>query len=59
MRNYTQTYQYILHGNKAYYIYDTSGNRVRKVVVKSNIKEDRFYVGDYEIYTKTNQQWYC
>ena len=39
-------------GNKAYYIYDTNGERVRKVVIKSGIKEERFYIGDYEYYTK-------
>ncbi len=38
--------------NKAYYIYDAEGNRVRKVIVKGNIVEERFYIGDYEIYTK-------
>ena len=39
-------------GNKAYYVYDASGNRVRKVVEKGNIIEERFYVGDYEVYRK-------
>ncbi len=33
--------------NKAYYIYDAEGNRVRKVIVKGNIIEERFYVVDY------------
>jgi len=43
-----------LDGNKAYYVYDANGERVRKVVVKNTgtIVEDRFYVGDYEIYSK-------
>jgi len=41
-------------GNKAYYVYDASGNRVRKVVEKGNITEERFYVGNYEYFTKTN-----
>ncbi len=46
--------QNIQNNNKAYYIYDANGNRVRKVIVKANIIEERFYVGDYEIFTKTN-----
>ena len=43
-----------LDGNKAYYVYNANGERVRKVVVKNTgtIVEDRFYVGDYEIYSK-------
>ena len=43
-----------LAGNKAYYTYDASGNRVRKVVVKNNgsLVEDRIYLGDYEIYRR-------
>ncbi len=40
-------------GNKAYYVYDANGERVRKVVVKNNVIETRFYLGDYEYYTKT------
>ncbi len=40
------------NNNTAYYVYDAEGNRVRKVVVKGNIIEERFYVGDYEVYTK-------
>ena len=42
-----------LAGNKAYYVYDANGERVRKVVIKSGIVENRFYIGDYELYTKT------
>src|SRR6056297_3074687 len=37
----------------SYYVYDASGNRTRKVVEKGNVIEERFYVGDYEIYRKT------
>ena len=37
----------------AYYTYNFEGERVRKVVVKGNIKEARFYLGDYEHFTKT------
>ncbi|NLF42619.1 MAG: hypothetical protein GX587_07985, partial [Bacteroidales bacterium] len=39
--------------NMAYYIYDANGQRVRKVVVKGNVKEERIYVGSYERYIKT------
>lgn len=40
-------------GNKAYYIYDAGGNRTRKVIEKGNVIEERFYLGDYELYRKT------
>ncbi len=40
-------------GNKAYYVYDSGDNRVRKVVEKGNIVEERFYIGNYEYFTKT------
>ena len=36
----------------SYYNYDLGGNRSRKVVVKSNVREERYYMGDYEIYRK-------
>jgi len=39
-------------GDKAYYVYDASGNRALKVVVKGNIREERYYLGDYEVYRK-------
>ncbi|WP_421921236.1 SpvB/TcaC N-terminal domain-containing protein [Marinifilum sp.] len=39
-------------GNKAYYVYNAAGERVRKVVIKDNIHEERFYFGDFEIYHK-------
>jgi len=38
----------------AYYVYDASGERVRKVIENHNIKEERLYLGGYEVYTKTN-----
>ncbi|MCD4697343.1 MAG: hypothetical protein K8S16_13995 [Bacteroidales bacterium] len=41
-------------GGTAYYVYDASGERVRKVIENHNIKEERFYLGGYEVYTKTN-----
>ena len=37
----------------SYYVYDASGNRVRKVVVKGNITEERYYLGNYEVFRKT------
>ncbi|MDD3280586.1 MAG: RHS repeat-associated core domain-containing protein [Bacteroidales bacterium] len=36
----------------SYYNYDAEGKRTRKVVVKGNIREERYYIGDYEIYRK-------
>lgn len=45
------------NNNKAYYAYNSGGERTRKVVVKGNTTEERIYFGDYEIYRKTvNQQ---
>ncbi len=41
-------------GDKAYYIYDSSGERVRKVIEKSGgIIEERLYLGGFEVYRKT------
>ena len=37
---------------RAYYIYNAAGERVRKVVVKGIVREERYYFGDYEIYHK-------
>ncbi|MBT3209775.1 MAG: hypothetical protein HN347_15630, partial [Bacteroidetes bacterium] len=40
--------------NKAYYVYDAGGERVRKVVEKTGgIVEERFYIGGFEVYRKT------
>ena len=40
--------------NKAYYVYDSSGERVRKIVEKQGgIIEERKYLGGYEVFTKT------
>jgi RHS repeat-associated protein len=36
----------------SYYNYDNEGNRTRKVVVKGNITETRYYIGGYEVYRK-------
>ena len=37
----------------SYYVYDSTGNRVHKVVVKGNIVEERYYLGNYELFRKT------
>ena len=36
----------------SYYNYDSGGERSRKVVVKGNIVEMRFYIGAYEVFRK-------
>ncbi|NOX47991.1 MAG: hypothetical protein GXO89_13535 [Chlorobi bacterium] len=41
-------------GGTAYYVYDASGERVRKVIENHHIKEERLYFGGFEVYTKTN-----
>jgi len=40
--------------NKAFYQYDSSGQRIRKLVVRNSgtITSERIYLGDYEIYTE-------
>jgi len=38
----------------SYYNYDSEGNRTRKVVVKNNIIETRYYINGYELYRKEN-----
>ncbi len=37
---------------KAYYSYDGSGQRARKVVEKNNVVEERLYLGGFEIFRK-------
>ena len=34
----------------SYYNYDSEGNRSRKVVENGNIREEKYYIGGYEIY---------
>jgi RHS repeat-associated protein len=50
--------QFIGAGNgtfTSYYNYDPQGNRTRKVVEKQGgIREERYYIGGYEIYRKYN-----
>ena len=39
-------------GEKTYYIYDAAGQRVRKIteLANGNLKDERMYLGDFEIY---------
>ena len=39
-------------GNTAYYLYDANGQRARKVVEKGYVREERIYVGGYEVFRK-------
>ncbi|MDR2084459.1 MAG: hypothetical protein LBP67_05645 [Bacteroidales bacterium] len=50
MQNYTQLYEYDGLGNilKMH----SQGNWTRKVVIKDNIREERYYIGGYEVYRK-------
>ncbi|MEI6347853.1 MAG: RHS repeat-associated core domain-containing protein, partial [Bacteroidota bacterium] len=41
-----------LSGDTAYYIYDSTGNRCRKVVEKGSVREERYYVDGYEVFRK-------
>jgi RHS repeat-associated protein len=42
-------------GGIAYYVYDASGQRIRKVIERQDgSKEERLYLGGFEIYLKTN-----
>lgn len=39
-------------GTVAHYAYDASGQRVRKVVDRGNVVEERIYVGSYEVWRR-------
>ena len=43
-------------GGTAYYVYDASGERVRKVIERQNgtLKEERIYLGGFEIHRRYN-----
>ncbi|HHN75580.1 MAG TPA: toxin, partial [Acidobacteria bacterium] len=41
-------------GNVAWYAYSADGQRVRKVVDKGSVVEERIYVGGYEVWRKKN-----
>ena len=40
-------------GGQVYFVYDGAGERVRKVWIHSNLKEERIYLGGYEIYRRS------
>ena len=40
-------------GGEVWYVYDASGERVRKVIKNRDIVEDRLYLGGYQSWTKT------
>ena len=43
----------LLGGGKGYYVYDASGQRVRKVIERLGaLAEERIYLGEYEVYRK-------
>jgi RHS repeat-associated protein len=41
-------------GGKAWYVYDHSGQRIRKVVENGGLKKETIYLGDLEIYRESN-----
>lgn len=43
-----------LDGEKTYYVYDASGQRIRKVTIleNGNLKDERIYLGAFEVYKK-------
>ena len=41
-------------GSTAYYTYDASGQRVRKVVVSGSLIKEHIYLGGYEVYREHN-----
>ncbi|MEQ1503643.1 MAG: toxin TcdB middle/N-terminal domain-containing protein [Myxococcota bacterium] len=41
-------------GNVAWYAYDAGGQRVRKLWDKGSVKEERIYVGGYEVWRQRN-----
>lgn len=42
------------HGERSWYVYDSAGQRVRKVTERANgqVKDERIYLGGFEIYRK-------
>ncbi|MFL5698675.1 MAG: RHS repeat-associated core domain-containing protein, partial [Ktedonobacteraceae bacterium] len=41
-------------GGTAYYVYDASGQRIRKVVESGSLTKERIYLGGYEIFRQRN-----
>ncbi|MDR2580904.1 MAG: DUF4329 domain-containing protein [Fibromonadaceae bacterium] len=53
--NFAEKLKHVAKGTmEAYYNYDWSGGRTRKVVEKGNIIEERLYLGGFEIFRKRN-----
>jgi hypothetical protein len=51
--NFVEQLSHITRGTtEAYYNYDGTGQRVRKVVEKRNVVEERLYLGGFEIWRK-------
>jgi len=40
-------------GGTAYYVYDSNGNRVRKIIENGNLIKERIYLNSYEVYRET------
>jgi RHS repeat-associated protein len=40
-------------GGTAYYVYDSNGNRVRKIIENGNLIKERIYLSGYEVYRET------
>ncbi len=40
-------------GGTAYYVYDSNGNRVRKIIENGNLTKERIYLNAYEVYRET------
>lgn len=53
--NYTNRLQQIDlgGGGTAYYVYDGSGQRVRKIIENGGLVKERVYLGGYEVYRET------
>ncbi len=41
-------------GGTAYYRYDSGGNRIRKIIVNGNVKKERLYVNDFELWQQSS-----
>lgn len=48
------TKMFFAQNNEAHYHYDAGGERLRKVVINDNVRKERIYLGNYEIYRETN-----
>ncbi len=41
-------------GGTAYYRYDSGGQRIRKVIVNGNVKKERLYINDFELWQQSS-----